>query len=457
MKRRTFKGADVRRILASMVMNPTMCSRVASRWVPEGLFESRWANTIANWCVVYHRKYGEPPQHRMQVIFEKWADGKPREEIDAVEKLMAAISDASDDPQISNIEYMLDVASDHFNQVRMERINEHVQNLIKAGKVDTAIEHQASFRSIDLRVKTHINPADDMPPWEAAFRKERSRSVVRYTDAAGDFFDGTLNRGELYSFMGPDKTGKTSYLIDLTVRAAVSNNVAYFECGDGDEPEVLRRLGVRAAENPLIGGVYGIPIGWNEDGSVNRDDKHFDSIDDVEAFSAFRRVCKSPHSFRLSCHPNSSISVDDISGILEDWRQQDGWNADVVVMDYADILAHPKGIQDRLDQIDETWKRLRRLSQAHNSLVVTATQSDAGAYTKGDKGLLGKQNFSGRKTKLAHVNGMIGINVSPDERREEQGRLNWVVRRRTPKRNAPNVINVAGSFSLENPIIISSR
>ena len=41
----------------------------------------------------------------------------------------------------------------------------------------------------------------------------------------------------------------------------------------------------------------------------------------------------------------------------------------------------------------------------------------------------GKKHFGGRKTKMAHVNGMVGIQVTPAEKEKGICRLNWIVRR----------------------------
>ena len=139
-----------------------------------------------------------------------------------------------------------------------------------------------------------------------------------------------------------------------------------------------------------------------------------------------------------------------IFSILRDWARED-WVADVVVIDYADILAPPAGVRDTLDQIDLTWRQLRRMSQEMHALVLTATQASALAYGSKVKGL-GKQHFSGRKTKLAHVNGMVGLISNPEDSKKGIIRVNWVVRRRG-RFNENSLMPVAGCLDLAAPFI----
>jgi hypothetical protein len=132
-----------------------------------------------------------------------------------------------------------------------------------------------------------------------------------------------------------------------------------------------------------------------------------DGLTAREAFAKFKACCRGEDQLRLSCHPNGTLSVQDVSSMLNDWSRED-WRPDVVCIDYADILAPPAGIKDSLEQTDMNWKLMRRLAQEHHCLVLTATQANADAY-KTDRALR-RSNFSGRKTKLAHVGGMLGLN-----------------------------------------------
>lgn len=124
--------------------------------------------------------------------------------------------------------------------------------------------------------------------------------------------------------------------------------------------------------------------------------------------------------FKMSTHANGTLSVDDIYSYLELWDRQENWLPDLIVIDYADLLVCHTRIDFRHQQ-NEIWKGMRRLSQEKNQpLVVTATQSNAGAYSKDRMSL---ENFSEDKRKYAHVTAMYGLNQDTKGREKSIGLL----------------------------------
>jgi len=141
-----------------------------------------------------------------------------------------------------------------------------------------------------------------------------------------------------------------------------------------------------------------------------------------------------------------------IASILGEWARE-GWVADVVIVDYADILQPYPGVSDRRDQINENWKMLRRISQDYHCLVLTATQSDAGGY---DTKLLRRSNFSEDRRKHDHVTAMLGLNSTVEEKRLGITRVNWLDRRDRDYVEDEQVY-VAGCLGIGCPIILSVR
>lgn len=190
--------------------------------------------------------------------------------------------------------------------------------------------------------------------------------------------------------------------------------------------------------------------------SVEMEDKEFETaLSWRKAWKACqkfleRKVKTSQSMWKLSCHPNSTLTVNGIRSILSGWERE-GWTPDVVVVDYADILGsdHPK--LDYRHQINETWKALRALSQSLHCLLITASQTDADAYRRNT---ITRSNFSEDKRKLAHVTGMIGLNQTPEEGEQGIIRLNWIVRRESSFRET-QCVHVAGALGLANPAVAS--
>jgi hypothetical protein len=455
METKRYDSSSANRVLAAMALDDVVCTRIASQWTQEGLFESPWSNLVGSWCVNHARRYGKAPSSHLTSIFEEWSAKKIADDkmINSVERFLYYLSDNYGDPaELGSSEYLLNLAGEYFSKISLQRHIDNLTSELERGNVKKVEEDWFKYRTVNLGEDSYLEPANDANIHIQALSNDNDKPLVSYKGKLGLFIGSSLKRGSLHSFMAPDKSGKSTLLVDLAYRALRNRNrVAFFDTGDSNEREVIVRFDKRLLSSPDTNGKYMIPVRW-EEGELIRAEKELEAVDPIMAFRKMKKITKSPDALRLSCHANSTISATDIDGILNQWDRE-GWRPDVVVVDYADILAPPKGFRDTIDQIDETWKQLRKMSQNRQCLVVTATQVSATAYGKED-GLLSRKHFSGRKTKLAHVNGMLGINVSPEEKEKGVCRINWIVRR-DDHYNESSYVRIAGNMAIGCPAIIS--
>lgn len=450
-----YDGTDVRKILTGMIMDHTVCARISSRWEDAGLFSASWSNLIGGVIVRYFRKYNSPPKQQMTTLFEEWAKETMAsdEVVQSVERFLQGMSDEEhqDAP-----EYIIELAGRHFNKVRMEQTIEAAKADLENWDVDGAQKRFDTYNRVNLGAGSVSTPMKDISLWAEAWDYEKHQPLVYYRGELGKFIGDAFQRGRLFSFMAPDKTGKTTWLVDFVYRALRNRNrVAYFDLGDALESEFMRRLTCRIVGCPQVDSTCLLPVGWNEDGSAKYEERALKTASYVDSFRELLHVSGNEENLKTSFHPSSSLSAAGVDGILSDLDREEDWRADICVIDYSDLLSPPPGIKDTLDQIDETWKRLRRISQQRHCLVVTATQASAAAYGRED-GLLSRKHFSGRKTKLAHVNGMLGINVSADDKEKGLSRINWIVRREGAY-SEKAFVTVAGCMEIGNPAILSKR
>ena len=291
---------------------------------------------------------------------------------------------------------------------------------------------------------------------------DRSEPLIIYPGALGRFFGDTLERDGFVNFIAPEKRGKSMWLLDVAYRAMLQRRkVVFFSVGDMSQNQVMRRMMTRVAQRPLKYKEVPYPISIKKYKDDTQAVVKFKAKDYPEPLS-WREAYKSCKSLmrekvkskrpllKLSCHPNSTLKIKDIINILKGW-ERDGWIADVIIIDYADILNMDyHGLEGR-DRINETWKQMRALSQVYHCLVVTATQADASSY---DKNTITMKNFSDDKRKRAHVTGEIGINQTTAEKKLGIYRLNWVVRRED-EFFSNQCVHVAGCLRLCNPAVKS--
>jgi len=444
-----------------MIVDSVVLGRISSKWQGQ-MFKSKWANLIAKWCLGYYRKYQEAPMVQIEGLYESWAESaNDKETVSLVSKFLGSLSEEYESlKDESNSSYIIDVAGRYFNQVKIEHLLQLTQGSIDEGKVDKAVDHIASYNQIEMGVGKGIDILHDVEAIKEAFA-DKKEPLIQYPGDLGEFFGDSLERDGFVAFMGPEKRGKSFWLLDIAYRAMLARKkVAFFEVGDMSQNQIMRRLMVRVARRPLCAGKIYVPTDMsfddtNEIDTSSKRESYKDKLSWRDARKACQRLMrkkvKSKDSyFRLSCHPNSTLNVKVLKAIIQSW-ERDGWTPDVVVIDYADILNMDYAALEGRDRINETWKQLRSLSQVFHCLVVTATQTDAASYKTPT---LTMSHFSEDKRKLSHVTGMIGINALREEKDEGVMRLNWVaLRERRFSESA--CVYVAGCLEIANPAMYS--
>jgi hypothetical protein len=452
-------GSGERAVLTGAVTDRHVLGAVAERWDGE-LFSSRWSNLVAGWAVEHYRKYRKAPGAAIRGYLDRWAEsGQDEETVRLIEGYLAGLSEELERKvRRPTPEYVLDLAARHFNLVRLARVREELEGDLEVRDVDRGLDRMNKFRPVEIGTGAGVSLLKAEAEVRRAFN-EKEEVVIRYPGALGNFFDRSLARDSFIAFMGKEKVGKSYFLQDMAVRSVIQgNNTAYFELGDQSENQLYRRFGVRIARRPLWGDPahhVRIPraIMTGDPPEVTYEEKIFpDDLTDDACWDALRKLGArvGDDKLRVSCHPNSSLSVRGVETILEGW-ERDGWAPDAVFLDYADIMAPTDGRAETRDQINATWKGLRALSQRWHCLVATLTQTDADSY---HRPLLKRDNFSEDKRKYAHVTGTVGINQNADEKTAGLYRLNWVVLREL-EFSEEKCVWCAACLALGNPAVRS--
>ena len=462
------EGGDERRILIAMLVDATVLGRIAARWPPQGgLFASQWANTVAGWAVGYHGRYGRAPGPHVRGLFEHWATKHAevdKKVTETVERFLAGLSEEYEaEKEAINPQYIIDAAGRHFETVRLHALATGLEADLAAGDAEAAQQRIDDSHRLELGGGAGIDILSDTEAVRAAF-ETHATPLVTYPGALGELFGRRLCRGGFVAYEGPEKRGKTYWLLDLAWRAMLQRRrVAFFEVGDLSEADVIMRFAERATKRPQKPDTDPVrvptAITWDGEGIAECTYKvrtFTDELDWRTAVKAFRRVAisqvRSEESYlRLSIHPADSVTVLDIRATVAQWAKA-GWVADVIIIDYADILAAPPGLKDSRDQINKTWMQLRAMATEFHNLVATATQTDAQSY---DAHTIGLRHFSNDKRKRAHVTASFGLNATADEKAAGITRVNCLIARQG-KYRADISVHCGGSLAIANPVIVST-
>lgn len=459
-------GADARAVLTGMIIGDRVCGAVAQKWSEEGLFDSQFMDRVGGWCVDHYRKYNKAPGKQILIYHRRYAAKKsrPDEESKAVDDLLGSMNEEYIRKEKKHLQsdYLIGLASDLFTAVMIRRKTERARDYADAGKLDKAVAELAQTDKVDMTSEEMTSILEDPEAVRASF-EEQSEPLVVYPGAAGHFFKNRLKRRAFVAFEGPEKVGKSFWILDVAWRGMQQGRrVAYFECGDMPREEVVMRIAARACRRAVDpaeteDGVYQFPVsiepGESSTEVVHEDRRITQRMTHEEANRAFRKTTTKYGTdlFKLSCHSTKSLSVEGIHEILKRQKARYGWVPDIVAVDYADIVAPSNGTADTRDQINHTWAMFRALAMNGNCLVVTATQANRGSY---NADVIGMEHTGEDKRKASHVSLFVGINQNDTERDRGVYRLNTPFAR-SGKHDKRRCLTTAGCLAVANPCILS--
>lgn len=265
-----------------------------------------------------------------------------------------------------------------------------------------------------------------------------------------------------HNFIANDIVVHNSWILqDIAWRAMEQGHrVAMFQCGDMSEDQILMRIAARIGNRPIKAGEVKIPISiepprGNEVTVIHKVQKWEKDMTKKMAMKYRKRLRKkswySKEPMRLETYPARGISIYGIKSRLDQWAAQD-WNADVVVIDYADILAPPSGQFGDREDINTTWITMRSISVQYHCLVATATQVNRGGY---DSMKLKLENTADDRRKMDHVTASVGLTGTEEEVERGIFRHAWIKPPRRRKVNMTRTLFTAGALEVANPCILS--
>lgn len=465
-------GGMERKIITAMIVSDKFLRHIQQIYDPT-LMKVPYARTVAKWCLEYWNTYSKAPRLHIQDIFQhQQRNGLQDEQAELIEQFLISISDEHEREDKFNADYILHQAEEYFQSQNLLIVSQDIAGLLSAGQVMEAEARIADHRIVQLPQSSGVEPLKDVEAFKEVFEDDGDM-LFRFKGKLGQFI-GDVRRDSLISFLAPEKRGKTYWLKEVVFCALKHKcNVAYFDVGDMGRKRSLRRIAeyISSRSTKYTGDVkvpvldcahnqqddctnknrasdYGVyevegkgrdaietkqtleelpdykPCTYclkNEDpdnyvGAVWHTIKETKrlSYGELEAIlKRFRRSIANKR-FKMANFPNDTLNVKGIRNQLKIWEDNDNFIPDVVVIDYADILApESNASRDERHSINKTWKAMRSLAGELQVAVLTATQTDSqGFYVK----TLSADNFSEDKRKFSHVNLILTLNQTKAEK-----------------------------------------
>jgi hypothetical protein len=468
---------EEKRIVVGLILSTDFFKRIYST-LKLDYFTNSYLQTIASYCLTFYESYQKAPFNHIHDIFrdEYNANRIHETEAELIDTLLKSLAETYSEDDI-NVDYWVEMATDYFRSREMEILINNISVLKEKGDLEEAEKQINDYYRIPYPIEEEeilLNPAD-IETQERIYRK-RDEEEANFFQIPGDLgkYLGNWKRGDVISFFGPAKRGKTRTLLSMYKYGVLSKKKTLFFSIEMVDTEVLPLT--NQVFFPMVDdepGMYKFPVfdcEFNQTGlcserlsnttvqfeKIENDEKEkgkktikkpiydpghtvctkcrnhpnleirkkfkiatfWEEIyrDKNDIFTVRKNIQKFQKSWqkygRLSVHKKYTLTYDKLMRDIDIFWQRQSWFPDILIIDYVDIL----GINSKFDDyrlVDEQWKLLAKLAGETNTLVITATQGNLAAH-KTDQ--LDSSNQGGWYGKNRHVNMMIGLNQNAVEK-----------------------------------------
>lgn len=460
LERQVINNTIEKEIITGMIVSDDFLKKI-EKYYDSNLFSTDYIKIIGTWCWNYFKQYNKAPNRHIESIFSVEGIGYPAPTQENLANLLFGLSEEYDNKNF-NATYLEDVARSYFQTKHLEQTYAKGQGLIQAGKPEKAKQIIENFREISANVSKITNPLDI-----ATIRKYRATRDVdvlfRFMGPAGEFFED-FNRSWLVSFMGPEKRGKSMMLLEFMFQALFAKLKILYVSLEMSENDMYERIYQRLTARPesdLYDIIYPImDCKKNQDGTCKRpqrpasnmtlltgdDDKQeydpklkykicqYCRIKNYKDFEptiwythrkhipavTTKEIEKKAKTFitlfgnnmRFVSFPAMSANTSDVFNSYDELVYNEGFNADVMLVDYPEICELDDPNLSERGKIDKKWALFKGFAAKKNILMVVVEQ--------GNKQSNERQNIKVTdvvedKRKNAHVNAKYAINQTEEE------------------------------------------
>jgi hypothetical protein len=456
MKKETNERIDPEQVLVAGMIYSTQFFHELAKLKKELLSEivvTKTARTVIGWCFDYCEKYSSAPNKNIVDVKDlrmKAAAGDDDEKtsIELASRLIDSTFDLFDENE--NWAAWADHVFAYIKRRKIEIAHSRIELLLEADDISGAEEIISDFHSVQKESVAGVSLVSDAKDILRIVNEPEEESILNFKDAFGELI-GPCARGDLIAFVSPAKRGKSWWLQECAIRAMKSKKSVVIYSLEMSEKQMVGRLAqglTRSLKKSACPRTIEVPY-FDDDGFINKRQV------DAEPYTTdlLKRVLeKSKIAFgdiHICCFPQNVLEVKAMKTHLAQLEREKGIVPDVIIVDYADILAPGLKAEYR-HQIDHMWKMLRSLAQERNALVITASHSNKSTFNKD----MSQEDISEDVRKLNHVSCMIGLNQRNEDK--AQGIMRAVaLAQRHDSFNPDNEVIILYNYDTGRPLIES--
>lgn len=412
--------ADFQQKIAALVCRDEAFYRRVDGLVKPEYFESRSLSALVHICSTYHEKYRRLPERSewAELIKDAKAEKAIRDDdvpdmVTDLKKILTAPLPARDyavdkvaefaKKQAISAAYMMTIPLvEKGEHAKAEKI---MQKAFATG-AQAVVEDNDYWNSIESRTQYRRDVEAGL------IQKDGITSGLPKLDKM--LYHNGWGRKELSVVMGGAKKGKSTGLLHWALAGSQKGfNVLY----------VTLEVAAKIIMERMDANVSGVDM--NELSARGND---------VEKGVKDRAGLRKPGHLKVVEYPSGVMTCADLRKVIEFYRAE-GIIFDMIVVDYADIMAAEIKSGNDINESKQVWLGLRAIAHEENAAVLTATQTNRAGFTADvAKAEHAAEDFN--KIRIADL--VLTINRTDEEKAKGEARIYFAASR-----------NQAGEFTLK--------
>jgi len=429
MKIQKIQLDDERKIIINLIMDTQYCKEILPLINPS-YWATNYARTVSGWIDEYYQEFKVAPQKNIKSIYRnKKTFINDDEEQDEISTFLQSISKQYENLTINNIDYEIKNGIEYLGLRALEVAKETIEDAILNKDKEKGEAVISNFKRVAKPFGEGISLLHDTEKIIDILTNEDD-VLFQFPGALGKVA-GPMCRGDFLSFLAPQKRGKSWWLWFVSEIAMIYGHKVVLFSLEMPEKSVVKRSWRSLVGQPIKDKLIKMPkFEENDDGTfcieIEEIEKKGIDISKIEEYQKkFRRRFRKG-DIRIISMPSGSASISDIANQLDNLEHYENYMAEVVVIDYMDLLTPEKGFKGEYrHQLDNIWKAGRRLAMAKNILVVSASQTEKGTFGKD----IAEGSASEDIRKISHITSGLALNQTKEERKNGIMRVAQVVTR----------------------------
>lgn len=433
LNREVIKTLDEKDFVTSLIMSDKCCQTLLP-YTKLTYFDIDYSRTIVSWVMEYYKKFKNAPKQDITSLYRTHCDEIQDEALK--ELILNYIQElGKNDIPINNEDYLVDKGKDFIDYKALKIYTEELNACLETRSMDKARKIQEEYKKIST---AEINECDlmdlgDKDIIENALSQEEE-VLFTLPGAMNDVF-GNIHRNDYGLILAPPKRGKSWLLQKIAIEALKQRLNVIFVSMEMTREEVVQRMWktLWGTESGLIpDGTYET-CRFVED--TSEEGKYRCELVDVnvknkgKSVTTLQKRLRANNGYmghlRVIAYPAFGASVVDITNRVEELAEN-GFVADVLIIDYQDITKPIGGGTEVRNQLDLISKHLRGFSMAFHCATMSASQTNRTGLSASQ---VTGESIAEDFRKLAHCTVMVSMEQTPKMKKQHLMRLRNIAMR----------------------------